>query len=175
MRDKDYRKAILDGLLKKYNARYAKNITTNRRIILKPAEIYKDYAKNNADILKKQSMNEAVCELSGMGFIAVDHLKYSDDIEKIYLSEERIGAIYEYLKNEYGVVPRSILSQQICEIVKKYTGMGGIVQKYCEGVLAHAEEPGCPLIPERVGANLKMIDFLERNKEALQIGIRQSS
>ncbi len=164
MRDKDYRKAILDGLLKKYNVRYAKNITTNRRIILKPAEIYKDYAKN-----------EAVCELSGMGFIAVDHLKYSDDIEKIYLSEERIGAIYEYLKNEYGVVPRSILSEQICEIVKKYTGMGGIVQKYCEGVLAHAEEPGCPLIPERVGANLKMIDFLERNKEALQIGIRQSS
>ena len=34
MSNKDYKQIILDGLLKKYNNRYAKNITTNRRIIL---------------------------------------------------------------------------------------------------------------------------------------------
>ncbi len=60
MSNKDYKKVILDGLLKKYNNRYVKNITTNRRIILKPIEIYKDYAKNNADISEKQEINEAV-------------------------------------------------------------------------------------------------------------------
>ena len=51
MSNKDYKQIILDGLLKKYNNRYAKNITTNRRIILKPKEVYKDYDRNNADIL----------------------------------------------------------------------------------------------------------------------------
>lgn len=45
MSNKDYKQIILDGLLKKYNNRYAKNITTNRRIILKPKEVYKDYHK----------------------------------------------------------------------------------------------------------------------------------
>ena len=47
MSSKEYKKEIIDGLIKKYNIRYAKNITTNRRIILKPTEVYKDYAKNN--------------------------------------------------------------------------------------------------------------------------------
>lgn len=45
MSSKEYKKEIIDGLLRKYNIRYAKNITTNRRIILKPTEVYKDYAK----------------------------------------------------------------------------------------------------------------------------------
>ena len=34
MSNKDYKQIILDGLLKKYNNRYAKNITTNRKYSL---------------------------------------------------------------------------------------------------------------------------------------------
>lgn len=85
MSSKEYKKEIIDALLRKYNIRYAKNITTNRRIILKPTEVYKDYAKNNADILEKQGINEAVSVLNDMGFITVDYLKFSDDIDKVYL------------------------------------------------------------------------------------------
>ena len=62
MSNKNQIKAILDALLKKYYNRQAKNITTNKRIILKPTEIYKDYDRNNADILVKQSINDAVSE-----------------------------------------------------------------------------------------------------------------
>lgn len=40
MSSKEYKKEIIDALLRKYNIRYAKNITTNRRIILKPTEVY---------------------------------------------------------------------------------------------------------------------------------------
>ncbi|MCM1243066.1 MAG: DUF2220 domain-containing protein [Roseburia sp.] len=169
MSNKDYKKAIIDSLLKKYNARYAKHVTTNRRIILKPAEIYKDYAKNNADIVEKQKMNEAVSELQKLGFISVDHLIYSDDIEKIYLSEERLDALYEYLRNEYGVVPQSTIAKQVSEIAKKYISAGEIARKYCEDILVQAEDPGCLLIPERVEANLKMLCFLEHNKENLYV------
>ena len=135
MSSKEYKKEIIDGLLKKYNARYAKNITTNRRIILKPTEVYKDYAKNNADILGKQGVNEAVSVLTGMGFITVDYLKFSDDIEKIYLLEEKIDALYEYLKEEYGVIPQMTISKQVHEIVEKYICRGEIVKKYCEVIL----------------------------------------
>lgn len=169
MNNMDYKKEIIDGLLKKYNQRYAKNITTNRRIILKATEIYKDYAKNNADIRIKQSIHEAVSELLSFGFISVDHLKFSDDVEKIYLSEENLDAIYEYLKNEYGVVPQRMISKQVREIIKKYIGTGAIVQKYCEAILEKAEDPRFSLTPERIEANLKMFRFLEQNKEKLYV------
>jgi hypothetical protein len=169
MSNKDYKKEIIDGLLKKYNIRCAKNIFTNRRIILKPVEIYKDYAKNNANIFEKQGIHEAVSELSRMGFITADYLKFSDDVEKIYLCEERLNFIYEYLKTEYGVVPQSVISKQINEIVKKHIGTGEISQKYCAGILAQTETPICLLSPERIEANLKMIGFLEKNNEDLYV------
>lgn len=132
MSNKDYKQIILDGLLKKYNNRYAKNIITNRRIILKPKEVYKDYDRNNADILEKQGINEAVTVLTDMGFVTADYLKFSDDIEKIYFSEEKLNAVYEYLKEEYGVIPQSIISKQVHEIVNKYICTEKIVQHYCE-------------------------------------------
>lgn len=169
MSNKDYKKVILDGLLKKYNNRYAKNITTNRRIILYPKELYKYYERNNADILEKQDINEAVSELSLMGFITADPLKFSDDIEKIYLSEEKLNAIYEYLRDKYGVVPQSIISKQVHEIVKKYICTGEIVKKYCEDVMVQIEDPRCSLVPEKIEANLKMFSFLEKNKENLYV------
>ena len=169
MSSKEYKKEIIDGLLKKYNIRYAKNITTNRRIILKPTEVYKDYAKNNADISEKQGINEAVSALTDMGFITADYLKFSDDIEKIYLSEEKLDAIYEYLKEEYSVIPQSTISKRVHEIVEKYICTGEIVNKYCESILVQMENPRCILVPEQIEANLKMFSFLEKNKEHLYV------
>lgn len=169
MTSKEYKKEIIDGLLKKYNIRYAKNITTNRRIILKPTEVYKDYAKNNADISEKQGINEAVSVLTDMGFITADYLKFSDDIEKIYLSEEKLDAIYEYLKEEHSVIPQSTISKRVHEIVEKYICTGEIVNKYCESILAQIEDPRCILVPEQIEANLKMYSFLEKNKEHLYV------
>lgn len=169
MSSKEYKKEIIDGLLKKYNIRYAKNITTNRRIILKPTEVYKDYAKNNADISEKQGINEAVSALTDMGFITADYLKFSDDIEKIYLSEEKLDAIYEYLKEEYSVIPQSTISKRVHEIVEKYICTGEIVNKYCESILVQMENPRCIFVPEQIEANLKMFSFLEKNKEHLYV------
>ena len=158
-----------DGLLKKWNERNAKNIVTTRRIILKPTDLYKNYAKNNADITEKQNINEAAADLSRRGFISVDYLKFSDDIEKMYLSEERIEAIYDYLKTEYGVVPQNVILAQVQKIVEPYIHTGGIVQKYCEYVLAQTEDPRCASCPERVEANLKMFLFLEKSQENLYV------
>ncbi len=169
MSEQDYRKVMLDRLLTKYNNRYAKNIITNKRIIIKPTEVYKEYARNNADISEKQRINDAVSALSGMGFVTAERLKFSDDIERIYLSEDRLGAIYEYLKDEYGVIPQSTISEQVHEIIKEYIGTGGIVQKYYENILVQMEDPRCSLIPERIEANLKMFRFLEKNKEHLYV------
>ena len=84
-----------------------------RRIILKPTEIYKDYKKNNADILRKQHFGDAVSELKSMGFITAECLKFSEDIEKIYLCEEKMDTIYEWLEEVYGVVPQSSIVKRL--------------------------------------------------------------
>ena len=169
MSSKDYKKMIMDGLLKKWNERNAKNIVTTRRIILKPTDLYKNYAKNNADITEKQNINEAAADLSRRGFISVDYLKFSAAIEKMYLSEERIEDIYDYLKTEYGVVPQNVILGQVQKIVEPYTHTGGIVQKYCEYILAQTEDPRCAFCPERVEENLKIFLFLEKNQENLYV------
>ena len=169
MSSQDYKKVILDGLLKKFNKRYAQNITTKRRIILKPVEVYKDYVKNNADLAEKQAINETVSILKDMGFITVDYLKFSDDIEKIYLSEEHIDSLYGYLNDEYGVVLQSTILKQVYKIVEKYRCTGEIVQKYCENILVQIQDPRCVIVPERIEENLKMFRFLENNKENLYV------
>lgn len=169
MSNKDYQKAIMDGLLRKYHIRSAKNIVTARKILLKPIEIYKDYARNNAELSEKQSVNEAASELLRMGFISVDYLKFSDDIEKIGLVEEKLDSIHEYLRDEYGVVPQNAVAKQVREIVGRYIHTGDIARKYCEGILAQMEIPGCLLAPERIEANLKMYYFLEKNQENLYV------
>lgn len=169
MSSKDYKRAVLDGLLKKYINRSAKKIQTNRRILLKPAEVYKNYSRNNAKITEKQCLNEAVSGLLRMGFVTVDYLKFSDDIEKIYLQEENLDAVYEYLHREYGVIPQSIVSKQIRETVKQYDAAGEIVRSCCGGILAQLEDPRLSISPERIEANLKMIDFLEKNEEKLYV------
>lgn len=169
MSSKEYKKEILDGLLKKYNSCYAKNITTNRRIILKPSEVYKDYDKNNADILEKQRIYDAVKILKDKDFIDVKYLKFSDDIKQIYLVEENLDDLYKYLKDEYGVVPQSTILKQVHEIIEKYICVGGIVEKYCEDILVQIEDPRCTLNPTRIEANLKMLSFLEQNRENLYV------
>lgn len=169
MSRKDYKKIILDALLKKYLNRCAKNVTTSRRIILKPIEVYRDYAKNNADIAEKQEIREAVLELKKMGFVTADYLKYSDDIEKIYLSEENVDAVNHYLKREYGIVPQSTIARQVNKKIEQYLGKGKITQKYCESVQAQMEDPRNVLNPEKIDENLKMFCFLENNEEVVYV------
>lgn len=166
---KDYKKVIIEVLLRKYYNRHAKNMSTNRRIILKPTEIYRNYAKNNADIIEKQSFNEDVTELKSMGIISVDYLKYSEDIEKIYLCEEKFETMCEYLRDVYGVIPQSVVSRQVRDIIEAYSHAGIIVQKYSEDILAQIEDPRKSVDYERVKANLKMLYFLEKNKEDLYV------
>ena len=73
---------ILQKLLKKYDKRSAKQVETNRRITLSPSEIYKAYHANDADMRRKEAINEAIHVLESESFVAVKRLKYSDENEK---------------------------------------------------------------------------------------------
>ena len=128
--EKDYKKLILDKVLSKHNSRVAKQSNTNRRVILKPREIYRKYEDNNADILIKQSIHEAVEMLEKIGVVTADRLKFSTDIEKIYLCEKNLDTAYDYLHKEYGITPKSKVLEQAGSLLERYESCGELVRYY---------------------------------------------
>lgn len=166
---KDYKKLVLEKLLKKYHNRVARNINTGRRIILKPQEAYKNYADNNADIGEKQRLDEAVNTLMDLGMVTADYLKFSTDMEKIYLCEENMDVVYGYLKDSYGIVPQNVLSEQVKRLVQQYSSSGVLVQHYADTIRVQIEDPRLQIDLSRIEANLQMLHFLENNKEDLYV------
>ena len=169
MSSKDYKKPVLEKLLKKYHNRLARNINTGRRVILKPQEVYKNYTDNNADIRETQSLEDAVSTLKELGLVAVDYLKFSADVEKIYLCEENMDVVYGYLKEHYGVAPQSILSEKVKLLMQQYQSSGAVVQYYMEHIGMQIEDPRRQIDLSRIEANLQMLDFLEKNEEDLYV------
>lgn len=169
MSNKDYIREVIDKLLNKYNNRMARHAETNRRIILRPTEIYKKYTDNNADIEEKQKFNEAAAKLVQIGVITADYLKFSTDIEKIYLCEEKMDAIYEYLRTEHGIIPQNAILKQVKELLAEYNYDGKLIQKYREDILEQMDDPRIQIDYERIKSNLKMLHFMETNKENLYV------
>ena len=210
MNSKDYVREILDRLMKKYQNRAPRRegMKSQRRVMLKPAALYRHYADNNADISVKQEIHEAVDKLLDLGMVTADYLKFSTDIEKICLCEDKAEEIYRYLEEEYGDIPQGRLRQQAESLLEKYgqggdssgtsgctgetsgrsdetsgrsdetsgrsdetsgTEAGSLVAPYICNVRLMLEKPGyCP-DPERIGANLKMLRFMEGNREKLYV------
>ena len=169
MSSRDYRKIIVEKLLKKYNTRLAQNTSTTRRIILKPTEVYKNYTENNADISIKQNLDEAVDALLKMKMITVDYLKFSTDVEKIYLCEEQIGVIYEWLKAEYGITPQNVLVKKAKALLENYFCDGKVMEYYRYQLSLLLQDPRTELNLDNLEANLKMIYFLETNMNDLYV------
>ena len=76
MNSKDYVKEILDRLMKKYQNRAPRRegMKSQRRVMLKPAALYRHYADNNADISVKQEIHEAVDKLLDLVMLFVGGL-----------------------------------------------------------------------------------------------------
>ncbi|MCD8073953.1 MAG: DUF2220 domain-containing protein [Lachnospiraceae bacterium] len=161
----DFEKEILCRLLKKAEHRKS----TGRRVILHPTEIYKDYTSNNADIEIKQAIYEAVQRLGEREFITFDTLKFSLDIQKIYLQENRLEELYEFLRTEYGMMPKSRLRAQVEGLLKEYGTGGELLRYYCNRMEEEMGQARWQDDPERIEANLKMLSFLDKNEEELYV------
>lgn len=169
MSSKEYAKVIIEKLIKKYNNRLASRSDTNRRIILRATEIYRKYADYNADIQEKQKLNEAVEMLLEMETITVDYVKFSQDIEKIYLREENTKKLFDYLGDEYGIVPQNVLREQARNLMVQYNDTGQLVKTYRDSLKLQIENPRYSIDLERMEENYKMLRFLDQNEEDLYL------
>lgn len=185
MNSRDYKKVILESLLKKYNNRAAKSSTVKRRVILKPSELYRAYAANNADMNEKQRLNDAAEDLKEMEAVNLDYLKFSADIERIYLREDRVEEISEFLQEEYGILSKGTVLDQLEALLKQYqctgagkaqsglTLSGTLLPSYCREITARMEDPRERFDLEEIEADLKMLAFLDQNTQ--EIYVREAS
>lgn len=169
--EKNYEREILVRLVKKYYKRQVTygQIKNERRIIVKPTEVYKDYEKTNCDMQFKMQVNEAAKKLESMNFIVQKHLIYSDDIVKMFLEEECLHEIEGYLQEQYHISTREYLVFSIKQLIKDYQDRGGLTRYYCDKlayfIRNSASEPD--IVKER--EILQMLDFLQNNKQELYV------
>lgn len=163
---RDFRREILDRLVKKYEA-------GQTRIALKPTEIYKDYDKYNADIRIKQDFDEAADELSSEGLVKLEKIKYGSDIRRIILDLGSVEESISYLKEKYGVVPKDELISGVKSLFIEYVDFGKLCHNYInelsDGFKKSPVKP--PVKPDVAFCEnvLKMLAFLENNKRRLYI------
>ena len=167
MNKKDYQKELIDILLKKYNQRLAKQVSTNRRIIVQPKELYRKYENNDADILEKQSVDDAAKNLEKMEVVQIKYLRYSEDIEKIYLCEERVEILHNVLKEKYDITPQNDVLMQLEALLANNISGKELVRAYCHMIHRLMEDPRNQIDVRKVQNNLKMLRFLELNEESL--------
>ena len=97
--DYGYEKKLLVGLVEGY--RKSKKDTgenrTNRRTKLKPEKLYNKYHSNAGDYEKISAINDTVQKLKDKGFVTSEYESFGTDLTGIYLVDDKIDEIEEYL------------------------------------------------------------------------------
>lgn len=166
-----YEIKIVNALLKKYYKRKAihKDAEINRRIDLPATKILKDYSDYNVNLNEKELVNKAIISLEEYGFITVSKLKLSEDFEKIYLCVDNVESLEEYAAKNLDIIPRSFAVDDLKSIIKKYRNKGEIVNYYIDELENTIQNRSIRLDVMKEEDILKIITFLENNKEFLYI------
>lgn len=91
---------MLETLADKYR-KSKKDRGTNviaRRTKLNPSQLYKNYNRNDGDMAQIEAVNQAVYRCCEKGFVTYEEKGFSSEIQSIYLVDERIEEIENYLE-----------------------------------------------------------------------------
>lgn len=166
-----YEVKIVNALLKKYYNRKSvyKDANINRRIDLPVNKILKNYSNFNVNIDEKDLVNQAIESLEKNNYITSAKLKLSDDYEKVYLRIDNISLLEEYAANELDITPRSFAVDELQSIINKYRNNGLIVDYYIDELENVIQNRSIQLNTHKEEDILKVLSFLENNKEFLYL------
>lgn len=165
----EYEKRLIELLLGKYHRRLNKEVKTSRRIMAKPTELYRQYDQNDASIEMKKKLEEAVKILAEKDFISMDYLRFSTDIEKIYLNEEKIEELYHYRQERFGIKVPASAQEELKRLAESYRNAGIMTSSYAKEILSRLDDVSHIPEKEKVQKNLCMLKFLENNQEDLYL------
>lgn len=166
-----YEEKILTYLVENYrkSKKDAGDNKTNRRTQLKPEKLCKKYNANDGDFEEISKFNQAVERLSEQGFVNSVKETFGTQIQCIYLIDERIRDVEQYLANRYGYVSKDTKMERLQSIIDKYKSASSVCKKECARFQKYIEERKVPKNIDELDDILKAVAFIENNQENLYI------
>lgn len=129
----EYEKKLLTILVEGY--RKSKKDTganrTKRRTKLTPDKLYNKYYSNNGDYEKISSINDTVQSLKERGFVTADNESFGTELDAIYLVDDKVKAIEDYLSAQYGYVSKDTKLQKLQRLIETYENCSPICREEC--------------------------------------------
>lgn len=173
--DYGYEKKLLVGLVEGY--RKSKKDTgenrTNRRTKLKLEKLYNKYHSNAGDYEKISAINDTVQKLKDKGFVTSEYESFGTDLTGIYLVDDKIDEIEEYLAEQYGYVSKDTKLQKLETLIREYEDRSPICHEECGKLKIILESRK---LPKSIEKSIEMLDdlfrvlgFVENNQKLMYI------
>jgi hypothetical protein len=140
---------------------------TKRRTQLKPEKLYRKYNSNDGDFEEISKLNHVVENLSKKGFVICDKETFGTQILCIYMVDEKITQIEQYLSQKYGYVSKDMQLQKLQNLAEIYRHASPICEKECIQILKCVEARKILKNVNELEDIFRMIAFVEHNREAL--------
>lgn len=165
----NWEEKILVSLVDKY--RGSKKDTgdnkTNRRTQVKPEKLYNKYKENDGDFDVITTINHTVAELCRIGFLTCDQEKFGTLLQCIYLVDEQIEQVEDYLHKKYGFIPKGMKKDDVQNIIARYHDLSGICGMECDRLQKELDRNKIPNDYETLPKILDAIAFIENNRTEL--------
>ncbi len=167
----DYEQRMLELLVKSYRDS-KKDSGTNRihkRTQLSPLKLYKGYNQNDGDMEEIEAVNQAAEACRQKGFLTVEMNGFSNEISRIYLVDERVDEVEQYLKENYQRETKQDKMRYVEQMITQYGGRSPAAELECEKLRTALERNFVPQKYLQIEDVLKALVFIENNQQTLYI------
>jgi len=140
---------------------------TNRRTQVKPEKLYKKYQANDGDYDVITSLNHTVEELCRIGFLTCDQEKFGTMLQCIYLVDEQIEQVEDYLHKKYAFIPKGMKKDDVQNMIAKYHDLSEICAMECNRLQKELDSNKIPNDYETLAKILDAVAFIENNRTEL--------
>ncbi len=165
----DYAEKMLVTLVEKYR-KSKKDSGSNviaRRTKITPAQLYKNYNKNDADMEQIEAIHFAARMYRQKGFLTFDTEGFSSEIRSIYLVDDKIEEVEKYLEEHYGYVSKATKRKEAEELITRYEGRSPAAEEICAELRRALEQNKIPAYYRQKEDWLKALVFIENNQKDL--------
>ena len=165
----DYEEKMLTALADKYR-KSKKDSGTNvivRRTRITPSALYKGYNRNDGDMSQIEAVNQAAVHCRKMGFLTFDTEKFSSEIRYIYLVDEKIEELEDYLEKTYHYESKASKWQYVEGLIATYSGRSPAAERECRKLRQTLEKNRIPQKYLQTEDLLKALVFIENNQKEL--------
>lgn len=167
----NYQEKLLVLLVEKYRSS-KKDAGTGRiarRTQLEPEKLYKNYRKNDGDLEHIEAVNQAAEACRRKGFLTFEMNGFSSEISKIYLVDEKIDEIEQFLGEHYQYESKHAKRQYVEKVIEKYSGAAPAAEAECERLRQTLEKNKIPGDYGQIEDILKALSFIENNWKLLYL------